>query len=327
MVNPYRSFRRRGATMLQPAPEPTLTDRLRQVSAGLAIAEARVARLLLRTGMLAGLDTVANLAARAGVSGPTVLRLVGKLGFQGFPEFQRAIREELEARHSSPITLYDRALPPSDCALVDHCRDTFAGTLADTFARLPAADFEAAVDLLADPGRPVVTDGGRFTRLISDMLFLHLFLLRDRVGRMRDGLLPREDRVIDISRRTVVVLFDVRRYEARTVRLAEQARRRGATIILLTDPWQSPIATLARIVLCAEVRSPSAFDSLVPMAALCECLIAGVAARLGEAGLARMRSLEEFREGFEWTGGRAGRRQAGGGRRDENGKGNGEAEA
>lgn len=288
---------------MQPAsPDATLTDRLRRAAPGLATAEARVARLLFRTGMLAGLDTVAKLAARAGVSGPTVLRLVGKLGFPSFPEFHRAIREELEARHSSPLTMYDRPRPHSDSALLDHCRTVFAETLADTCARLPAAEFEAAVALLADPGRPVVTDGGRFTRLLSDMLYLHLFLLRERVTRLRDELQPREDRIVDVSRRTVVVLFDVRRYEARTVRIAEMARRRGATIVLLTDPWLSPIADHARIVLCADVRSPSAFDSLVPMTALVESLIAGVAARLGEAGLRRMREVEALRAGFEWRG-------------------------
>ncbi len=290
--------------MPQSTLDATLTDRLRQATVGLAAAEARVARLLTRTGMLAGLDTVANLAGRAGVSGPTVLRLVGKLGFTSYPEFQRAIRQELEARHSSPLTLYDSGRPPSDSALLDHCRTTFAAALDDSFARLSGADFEAAVELLADPARPVVTDGGRFTRLIADMLFLHLFLLRDRVGRLRGDLQPREDRIVDITRRSVVVLFDVRRYEARTVRIAEMARRRGATIILCTDPWLSPIADCARIVLTAEVRSPSAFDSLVPMTALCEALIAGVAARLGEAGLARMRKVEELRAGYEWTGGR-----------------------
>jgi DNA-binding MurR/RpiR family transcriptional regulator len=291
--------------MQPPSPDASLTDRLRLISSSMAAAEARVARLLFRTGMLAGLDTVANLAHRSGVSGPTVLRLVNKLGLPSFPEFQRAIRRELEERHSSPISQFEQAVPPSDSPFLDHCRDAFAIAMGDTFTRVSIADFDAAVELLSDPSRPVVTDGGRFTRLISDMLYLHLFLLRKKVSRLRDGLQTREDRMVEINRRTVLVLFDVRRYEAETVAIAQMARERGATIILLTDPWLSPIADYARIVLSADVRSPSAFDSLVPMTALCESLIAAVTAKLGEDGLARMRKIEALRGGYEWSGDRA----------------------
>ena len=54
--------------------------------------ERKVARVLLQQYPLAGLETVAQLAQKAAVSGPTVLRLVAKLGFDGYSAFQEALR-------------------------------------------------------------------------------------------------------------------------------------------------------------------------------------------------------------------------------------------
>jgi DNA-binding MurR/RpiR family transcriptional regulator len=99
----------------------------------------------------------------------------------------------------------------------------------------------------------------------------------------------------------------VRRYQADTVDLARRAKARGATIVLVTDPWQSPIAEIADRVLVVEVSSHSGSDSMVPAFALTEALIGAVLTALGDRAIARMRDLEDQRTGFEY--------------RDENGAG------
>ena len=60
-------------------------------------AERRMAMALLRQYPVAGLETVARLAEAAETSGPTVLRLVTRLGYHGFPSFQQAL---LDARRT-----------------------------------------------------------------------------------------------------------------------------------------------------------------------------------------------------------------------------------
>ena len=58
------------------------------------------------------------------------------------------------------------------------------------------------------------------------------------------------------------MLFDFRRYELDTFEFARLARERGGRLVLLTDPWLSPIADLADAVLPAQVDGPSPFESL-----------------------------------------------------------------
>ena len=75
---------------------PSLPDRLRTVRNDLAPAEARVVATLLDDYPMVGLQAVARFAAAAGVSAPTVLRVLAKLGFSGYPEFREALRREAD---------------------------------------------------------------------------------------------------------------------------------------------------------------------------------------------------------------------------------------
>lgn len=81
----------------------TVADRIQRQFGQLTPAERKPARLLLSNYPLIGLETLASYADRAGVSHPSVLRFVGKLGFAGYAPFQAALRAELAARLQSPL--------------------------------------------------------------------------------------------------------------------------------------------------------------------------------------------------------------------------------
>src|SRR5213595_1060415 len=89
---------------------------VRQRLDSLSPAERRLARALLASYPIAGLESVARFAERAGVSPPTVTRFIAKLGFRGYPEFQENLRDEVQARLSSPLERY-RDEPKSDSAV------------------------------------------------------------------------------------------------------------------------------------------------------------------------------------------------------------------
>src|SRR3977135_1832359 len=94
----------------------SVTDRgagevVRQRLDTLSPAERKLARVLLASFPIAGLESVARFAERAGVSPPTVTRFITKLGFRGYPEFQEVIRHEVQARLSSPLARYRDETP------------------------------------------------------------------------------------------------------------------------------------------------------------------------------------------------------------------------
>lgn len=90
-------------------------------------------------------------------------------------------------------------------------------------------------------------------------------------------------------------IYDIRRYQASLLRLAEWATQRGTKVILLTDQWLSPIARVARHVLPARVQVPSPWDSNTALMALSEALLAEVSRLGGDSSQRRMRELERLR--------------------------------
>src|SRR5216683_4482681 len=86
--------------------ETRVGELVRQRLNDLSPAERKLARVLLASYPIAGLESVARFAERAQVSPPTVTRFITKLGFRGYPEFQETLRHEVQARLSSPLTRF-----------------------------------------------------------------------------------------------------------------------------------------------------------------------------------------------------------------------------
>src|SRR4249919_2903539 len=106
-------------------PTKTVAELLRARRGDLTPAELRVAQALLADYPAAGLQTVAALAAVAGVSAPTVVRLVSKLGFPGYATLQNRLRAELSARSVGPVELYpDLSADGRDSPLLRRCQQT-----------------------------------------------------------------------------------------------------------------------------------------------------------------------------------------------------------
>src|SRR6266852_5070124 len=116
---------------------------VRQRQASLSIAERKLARVLLASYPIAGLESVARFAERAGVSPPTVTRFITKLGFRGYPEFQEVLRHEVQARLSSPLARYhsDEAPRGTDSLLTD-ALEVSANNLRATVELLSHHDVE-----------------------------------------------------------------------------------------------------------------------------------------------------------------------------------------
>jgi DNA-binding MurR/RpiR family transcriptional regulator len=268
---------------------------VRQRLGSLSPAERRLARVLLASYPIAGLESVARFAERAAVSPPTVTRFITKLGFRGYPEFQESLRHEVQARLSSPLARY-RDEPKRDSA-VDDALEISAHNLKATLELLSERDLNEAVDLLADVRRRVMVLGGRVSAPLARYLAAQLHLLRPGIDLVDTERSAPAQQLIDMRKTDVLVVFDYRRYQGDTIDSARVAAARGCNVILFTDPWLSPASAFARQVLVTSVETVGPFDSLVGAMAVVEAVIAAVLRKLGSRAEARMQSLERLRAG------------------------------
>jgi DNA-binding MurR/RpiR family transcriptional regulator len=278
----------------------TIADRLQRDMAGLTRAERQLAHSILDDYPVSGLGPLADLAAAAGVSGPTVARMVRKLGFAGHAEFQAELREELRAQRRTPVARHAAwaGAAPSDHVL-NRFTEAATGGIRASLARIDPGEFDAACALMADPGRRVCVAGGRITHTVAEYLFLHLQMIRAGVVQVQTAGGSWTHSLLDADERDVFVLFDMRRYETSTLRLAEMARERGARILLVTDQWRSPVGGLADLTFALRTTVPSAWDSAVPTLLLVEAFIAALQDRDWPETRDRMKRLERM---FDRTG-------------------------
>jgi DNA-binding MurR/RpiR family transcriptional regulator len=264
----------------------TVAERLQLRLAELTPAERKVARALMAEYPVRGLEPVAKLAAAAGVSAPTVVRLVSKLSFDSYAGFQQSLKSEVSKRLSSPLAMHaDRS---ADGDALSRSEQLFCDGIRASFARVPRPEFEQVIRLLAEQRRSVTLIGGRFSSMLAEYLAAHLHVLRPDVHVIPATGPGRASALLDIGRRDILVAFDYRRYQHDTVRAAVLAKQQGATLIAFTDPYLSPLAAHADVLLTSSVRSPSPFDALTPALALVEAVVAALVDLLGDRPLARM---------------------------------------
>lgn len=270
----------------------TVAELIRSARRQLTPAELRVAQTLMSDYPAAGLQSVAALAANAGVSGPTVVRLVAKLGFAGYAELQSQLRAELSARNAGPVQRYPAVDESAQASpLLRRFERSVTAAVRDSLVGIDPVEFDAAVTLLADTARPVHVTGGRVSSVHARYLTHSLSLLRPDVRFVAGERVARAATLLDVTPESVIVVFDYRRYDDEAVDFGRGAAAAGAAVIVLTDTYLSPLASSAAVLLTSSVDGPAPFITLTPALAIVEALVLGAVER---SGTPLRRRLERF---------------------------------
>ncbi len=271
----------------------TVSDVINAHFDALTRSEKRLAASLLDNYPVSGLGSITTVADNAGVSTPTVARMVQKLGFRGFPDFQSRLRHELEATLSSPIAKHDRwAANAPDTHILNRFADAIMTNLRQTLAQVETADFDSVASLLADRKRSIYIIGGRITKALADYLFTHLQVIRPNVTQISANPSSWPHYVLNMKAGDVLVIFDIRRYEQEMETLGRAAHERGVQIVLFTDPWASPVTKVASHAFRVHIEAPSAWDSSVLTLFIVEALIEAVQSTGWKETSDRMKTLE-----------------------------------
>lgn len=279
-----------------------IRDRLTDGTIAFTRSELKIVRQLLSNYPAAGLNTVAHLASAAGVSNPTVVRLIDKLGFAGYPEFQAALLNEVQERMSSPLSMLDTRKPElGQDNFYQHFLKASIHALDIAQTMLPPHDFEMAVSAAADLNMRIHCLGGRFSSFLAGLLWTHMKQLRANAYWVNGSQADQIDQLVEFGKKDVLFVYDYRRYQVGTIRFAEQAASQGTRIILFTDRWLSPITEFAALTLTAPVDTISPYDTMVPAIAQTEALIAALTARLAVRSRERIERIEAIRQSYGIT--------------------------
>ena len=212
----------------------------------------------------------------------------------GFTSLQNAIRLELAERIKQPLSKMEIQ---ADNLKEDHIVNSFANqvmqNLNGTIRQLDYDVFDEVANILSDWESKLYLIGGRITQSNADYFFNHLQIIRPNVTLLSARANSWPTSVLDIDMTSVLIIFDIRRYEKETEKLANLAASQGARIILFSDQWGSPIEKLACKCFRVMIQAPSNWDSTIAMNFLIESMIAQIQKLTPKRSTRRIREMEK----------------------------------
>lgn len=258
-----------------------------------------IANFILNSYDKAAYMTANKLGKTVNVSESTVVRFATELGYEGYPEMQRALREIIRNRLTAMQRIEvtnDRIgdgdiLPMVMHADADNIRRTLEQVDHDSFDRVTQAILSA---------RKVYILGVRSASALSEFLGFYLGMMLENVLVVRTNSFSEYfEQIMHIGRQDVLIGISFPRYSKRTIKAMRYAKSQGATAVAITDSENSPLTAIADRTLMAKSDMASFVDSLVAPLSLVNALIVAVSREKGSELAGTFTQLEQIWDEYE----------------------------
>lgn len=248
-------------------------------SSGFSKGQRRIAAVITESYDKAAFMTASRLGKLAGVSESTVVRFAVDLGFEGYPQMQKAMQEMVLNRLTSVQRIgiaNDRLADRDVVSMVLHAD---AEKLRQTDETIDRQVFQTSVDAILK-ARKIYVIGVRSVSALAKFFGYYLNYMFDNVHLVTtSGAGEIFEKLVGVSSEDAVIAFSFPRYSTSTIKAAEYCRSVGATVIGITNSQLSPLGQICDYVLVAKSDMASFVDSLVAPLSLVNALIVALASR------------------------------------------------
>lgn len=239
--------------------------------------------------------TAARLSSLTGVSESTVVRFCVALGYTGYPDFLRALRElnkikltkrqrfDLMSQHGGNKSTFDRVLSED----IRNIEDSLKRITKEEIAQFTTSLLEA---------ERVYIIGLRTSTILSEYLGFYLSILLDQVIIVKDGMQDVFEQILKVGEGDVVLGIAFPRYSQKTFDLLEYAKKKNATLAVITDSKRSPIYGISDHSILCKSNMASFVDSLVAPLSVINALILETGFRRKDIAKDYFDRLEDFWE-------------------------------
>lgn len=243
--------------------------------------------------------TASKLGAIVGVSESTVVRFAIELGFEGYPEFQQALREVIRNRLTSFQRIEVTNSLIGDGNVLDKVLLSDAEKIRRTMEEIDHASFEEAIEKIAT-AHNIYVMGVRSSASLASFLSHGLRVMFDNVRFVQttSGSEMFEE-IMSIREGDVMIAISFPRYSKRIIKAVEYARSKNADVVALTDSKVSPIAAPASQLLIAQSDMASFTDSLVAPLSIINAIVVALSRKKQAELTERLHALEEVWEQYD----------------------------
>ncbi|MBR2782091.1 MAG: MurR/RpiR family transcriptional regulator [Oscillospiraceae bacterium] len=278
------------------------TDVLNQIQnhmIGFSKGQKLIANYIMEYYDKAAFMTASKLGKTVNVSESTVVRFAVELGYEGYPEMQRALQEMIRNKLTSVQRIEvanDRIGQGDVLSAVLH---SDVDKIRQTLDKTDRNAFSAAVDAILNANNLYIL-GVRSAAALASFFGFYMNLMFDHVHLVSTNTSSEMfEQIIRVAPGDAVLGISFPRYSSRTVKALRFCHDSGATVIALTDSRQSPIAEMADHVLVAESDMISLVDSLVAPMSLINALLVAIARKREEELQQTFEKLERIWDEYE----------------------------
>ena len=213
-----------------------------------------------------------KLAEKTGVSPSTIVRFAHQLGYEGYPDFLKALQDYAFLSTATPMKKIHDSLDENEKlenVLNKVLQHESANINAGKFLTTQDSFVRAAKGLIK--GERIFVIGGRTSYSVAHYAGFVLRQMCKNVHYFSSGIEDPYERLEDINEQDVALFISYHRYFRNTIDLAAFAQQRKTFVIGLTDSISSPITEYCDEFLLAPNDSP--FHSYLPAMAVINALI------------------------------------------------------
>ncbi len=280
-------------------PDAKLFDKLQEIMPTLSKGHKKIAEYIMTRYDKAAFMTASKLGTIVGVSESTVVRFATELGFEGYPELQRALKEYT----SNKLTTVQR---------IDVMNDQLSGNdvyekvlnmdidkIRKTLEEGDRDEFYRTVDTLC-AAKNIYVIGARSAAVLARFLSFYFNMMFDNVKLVHTTSTSEMfEQILNIGENDIMIGISFPRYSTHTVKAFRYAHEQGAKVIAITDSKASPLAEYADNMLLARSDMVSFADSLVAPMSVINALIVAVGMRKSDYVVKNYERLNAVYDEFE----------------------------
>lgn len=237
--------------------------------------------------------TAAKLGETLGISESTVVRFASGIGYEGYPEFQKALEECVKGKLSSVQRMDAKYGKSSQSEVLTAVLTADAEKIQHTIENLDPAAFESAVNTILS-AENIYIMGLRSNEPLAAFLHFYLNMIRGNVILLKTTSVSETfEQMIRINERDCFIGISFPRYSMRTLKAMEFASDMNAKVIAITDSVNSPMNLYSSCNLLARSDMVSIVDSLVAPLSVINALVVALCLRCPQDVKRNLERLEE----------------------------------
>lgn len=270
----------------------TLLSKIEQKYPKLSKSHKKIAEFILNDYQKAAFYTASKLGEVTDISESTVVRFATFMGFDGYPEFQEALRENIKGKLTTLQRMEISSLKMVNEDVLTKVLNDDRSAIKETLSMVSRDMFYSAADAV-NKAEKIYILGVRSSAPLANFMYFYFKMVYDNVV-LIDAAAASEifEDIFKISDKDVCIAISFPRYSRQVVNTLKYVKEKGAEIIAVTDSESSPIAPFSKYLLTAKSSMNSFTDSLVAPLSLINALVVASSLEKREETLGTFTELE-----------------------------------